>query len=256
MRRRLLIIASLPLLLGLSRVPAWALSVAALQKLQAQGAPITLIDVRSPSAYAEEHIPGAINIPAPVCALKQLPPLGRVIVCGDGLVKDDDATAASALAAKPGLQVEVLDGGFAAWKSAQAVTTRGAGLKQEKFNYITYDQMKASKKSLVLYDLRHPSSAGAPAVTDLGKEFPKLKRVQSRVEATQAGSGAPSLIVLIDDGNGDAEREARLLKLGGNHNYVILAGGEMILSRHGQAGLQRTASANPVMTKLAPGGTK
>jgi rhodanese-related sulfurtransferase len=256
MRRAIFIIISWPLLLGFGLSPASALNVAGLQKLQAQGASITVIDVRSPSAFAAEHIPGAINLPAPVVSLKQLPPLGRVVVYGDGLIKDDDTTAAASLAAKPGIQVEILTGGYAAWKSAQGLTTRGSGLKRESFNYITYAQLKASKKNLVLFDLRHPRATGAPALTDLSTEFPALKQVQSHVEALQGVSVTPSLVVLIDDGNGDSEKEARLLKMSGTHNYVILAGGEMILSRHGQAGLQRSASANPVMTTLAPGGKK
>jgi len=256
MRRAFFLIIGLMLLPGVSLLPALALNVAGLQQLLAGGAPLTVIDVRSPSAFAAEHIPGAINIPAPACPLKKLPPLGRVVVCGDGLANDDDAAAAAALAAKPGLQVEILAGGYAAWKGAQGLTTRGSGLKRESFNYITYAQLKASKRNLVLVDLRHPPVAGAPPLTDLGTEFPGRKQVRSRAEAAQGISTSPALLVLIDDGNGVAEEEARLLKLGGTHNYVILAGGELTLSRHGQAGLERRAAANPDMAKTAPGGTK
>ena len=93
-------------------------------------------------------------------------------------------------------------------------------------------------------------------MTDLNQEFPGLKQVRSHAQAVQGVSGTPSLVVLIDDGNGDAEQEARLLKLGGTHNYVILAGGELILARHGQSGLQRSASAAPVLTQIAPGARK
>lgn len=253
MQRAFLIIIGLPLLLGVSLCSASALGVAELQKMLGQGASITVIDVRSPSAYAAEHIPGAINIPADVCPLKKVPPLGQVVVYGDGLVKDDDAPAAAALAAKPGVQVQILAGGYAAWKSAQGLTTRGSGLKREGFNYITYAQLKTSRKSMVLFDLRHSPAKGAKALTDLNKEFPGFKQVQSHAEAVQGVANTSALVVLIDDGNGDAEREARLLKLGGTHNYVILAGGELILSRQGQPGLQRSASAAPVVTPMPPG---
>jgi len=256
MRRTFLILMGLPLLLGLSLRPASAVTAAGLQKLLAQGAPITIIDVRTPLAYAADHIPGAINIPADVCPLKNLPPLGQVIVCGEGLVKDEDSAAAAALAAKPGIQVQLLAGGYAAWKSAQGTTTRGAGLKRETFNYISYAQLKNSKKAMMLYDLRHSPAKGVKALTDLNKEFPGMKQVRSHAEALQNVSNNSSVVVLIDEGNGDAEKEARLLKLGGNHNYVILSGGELILARQGQAGLQRSASAAPVLTQIAPGAKK
>ena len=48
-----------------------------------------------------------------------------------------------------------------------------------------------------------------------------------------------------------SELEARRLKLGGTHNYVILAGGEMIVARHGQAGLEHAVAAN-VVTHIPP----
>jgi rhodanese-related sulfurtransferase len=256
MRTKFFLMIAWPLSLAWGASAAPAISVADLQKLLAQSAPVTVIDVRTPSYYAKEHIPGAINIPATVCPLKTLPPLGQVVVYGDGLVKDDETSAAEALAAKPGIQVDILTGGYAAWQSAQGQTTRGAGLKRETFNYITYDQLKTSKKNPLLLDLRRPPATGAPALTDLDKEFPGLKQVHSHAEAMKTSATTPSPVVLIDDGDGTAEKEARLLKLGGNHNYVILAGGELILSRHGQAGLQRVAAAFPIASKPAPGGKK
>ena len=46
---------------------------------------IVVIDVRSNSAYVDSHIPGTINIPARLCENKKLPPLGQVVVYGNGL---------------------------------------------------------------------------------------------------------------------------------------------------------------------------
>lgn len=230
-------------MLGLGFSQAAALGVAELQKQLAAGARVTVVDIRSPLAYAEEHIPGAINIPASLCPLKQLPPLGKVVVCGDGLGTENVEAAAAALAAKPGLQVEILDGGFAVWKNSRSVTTRGAGFKRESLNYISYAHLKAVKPGrAILYDLRKPARAASPALTDLNTEFPGLKQARSRTEVAQKAAAAPSLVVLIDNGDGVAEEEARRLKISGMHNYVILAGGEMILARHGKAGLQRNAA--------------
>jgi len=265
MRRTLFIFIGLPVMLGWLTAPA--LNVSDLQKEMAGGLKVTVIDIRSPAAFAQEHIPGAINIPASLCPLKQLPPLGNVVVCGDGLGREDVAAAAAALSAKPGLKVETLDGGFAGWKNSQALTTRGAGFKPESFNYISYAQLKTVKPAgVVLYDLRKTASAPAQVsaavavastnvLTDLNAEFPGLIRARSRAAAVQSAAGASSLLVLIDNGDGTAEEEARRLKLGGNHNYVILAGGELVLARHGQAGLQRNpaGTAYGVKQPAAPG---
>ena len=250
MRRHLSLIA----ILALSLVTVRAVSPSALQKQLAGGTKITVIDVRSPVFFAQEHIPGAINIPAPLCPLKQLPPLGQVVVYGAGLGSDGVAAAAAALAAKPGLQVEILDGGFAGWKNTSAMTTRGAGLKRESFNYVSYERLKTFQTAgVVLYDVRRVPRANTPAVTDLNSEFPGFSQTHSRKEIVRRAATASAIVVLIDSGDGTAEKEARLLKSSGLNNYVILAGGEHILARHGQRGLQRNAGANPA--KLGAGAT-
>ena len=84
-----------------------------------------------------------------------------------------------------------LDGGFAGWKNAQALTTRGKGFKQESFNYISYERLKTVKPDqLVLYDLRKPAKATARSLTDLNVEFPGLKQAKSRAEVMQKVAGA------------------------------------------------------------------
>lgn len=244
-------------MLSLGGFTAPALTVSDLQQQLAGGARITLVDIRSPLAFAQEHIPGAINIPASLCPLKKLPPLGKVVVYGDGLGRENPVAAAASLAAKPGLQADVLEGGFAAWKNTQALTTRGAGFKRESFNYISYEQLKRLKpEGAVLYDLRKPVPASAPALTDLKAEFPAMQQAKSRADAVRHAADASSLMVLIDSGDGTSEQEARRLKLGGTHNYVILAGGELILARHGQAGLQQhTIGTSTVVKGHAATGT-
>jgi rhodanese-related sulfurtransferase len=245
MRRALFILIGIPALLAAGLLPVSGLTVAALQEQLAGGGKITVVDIRSPRAFAQEHIPGAINIPASLCPRINAPRLGLVVVCGDGLGGNSIGAAAAALAKKPGLKVEVLEGGFAAWKSSQGLTTRGAGLKRETFNYITYARLKALKPDgVVLLDLRRQSPSAPQPLTDLNAEFPGVRQAKSREELPQGGSGAPPLIVLVDNGDGTSEKEARLLKAGGMHSYLILTGGELILSRKGQAGLQRLAPAS------------
>ncbi len=245
MRRTLCLFIGFPALLAAGLLPVSGLTVAGLQEQLAGGGKITVIDIRPPLAFGEEHIPGAINIPASVCPQKNLPPMGRVVVCGDGLGGNAVEAAAAALAKKPGIKVEILEGGYAAWKSLQGLTTRRAGLRRESFNYITYAHLKAAKTDgVVLVDLRKHLAAETHALTDLQAEFPGMKAAHSIAELAGSATGAASLIVLIDNGDGTAEQQARLLKAGGTFNYSILAGGELILSRKGQAGLQRKAPAH------------
>lgn len=248
---------------------AAGMTVADLQRQLAGGGKITVVDVRSPELYSQAHIPGAINIPASLCPLKTLPPLGQVVVYGDGLGKEaasmvDDAAAA--LGKKPGITADVLQGGFATWESAQALTTRAAGMKSETFNYITYAEVRAAHAGeVVLVDLRKPpptahsslaGGANAPSqpLTDLSQEFPGLPLANSVPERSSlARSGAPVLMILIDSADGTAQEAARALKAGGARRYTILAGGELILARHGQPGLQRAgARVVPQLQTPAP----
>jgi rhodanese-related sulfurtransferase len=263
------------------RWPAWlaacclaaygarAVTVAGLKEQLAQGGKVTIVDVRSTALFTQGHIPGAINIPAALCSRQHLPPLGNVVVCGAGLGRDSEEDAASAaLAAKPGISVDVLEGGFAAWESAQGLTTKARGLKPEAPNYISYAQLKAAKAdSVVLVDLRRQSPASPNAVlppndalplTDLSREFPGFQVTQTpvapkpQVQSAGAGSGPPPLLVLIDNGDGSALQTARTLQAGGYKRCAILAGGERILSRHGQAGLQRSSAGASSTATLPP----
>lgn len=246
------------------------MSVNELQHQLTNSSPLTVIDVRSPALFVQGHIPGAINIPASLCPLKKVPPLGKVIVCGAGLGRDETDTAASALAAKPGVTVEILEGGFAAWESAHFQTTRAKGRQSEAVNYISYAQLKAVKpEEVVLVDLRQsprpPAQTRAlsavrsdPPLTDLAREFPNLPSTPSAFALPQTRrtlaprSITAPLLVLIDNGDGTAEAMGRTLKANGNKRYAILLGGETILARHGQPGLQRSSPGtrllNPIST--------
>jgi rhodanese-related sulfurtransferase len=229
--------------------------------------------MRPPTSFAQEHLPGAINIPASLCSQKRLPPLGRMVVYGDGLGRDSDSlqAAAAALAEKPGITVEILEGGFAAWESAHGMTTRGPGVHHEKLNYITYAQLKANPANdVVLVDLRKthaplPSPqtlAAAPEpLTDLSREFPGMALTKSTAgKVLNTGVGVPPLIVLIDSADGSAEAAARLLKAGGSKRYAILAGGELSVARKGEAGLQRSGpranSPSQIQNPLSGGTSK
>jgi rhodanese-related sulfurtransferase len=237
-----------------------------LEKLKA-GEKITFIDVRPTVVFANGHIPGAISVPSALVPAKQLPPLGHAIVYDDGLIENTAQAAAEALNQKKGITAEVLDGGFAAWETAHASTTRPRGMRAEELPLISYDRLKQTPaEKVVLVDLRkQPAPARQNAVagatnnpalplTDLGKEFPGMCVSQSAFnlpatrQAAVAGADASQLLVLIDSNDGAAQKMARTLKANGIKRFVILVGGEEILARHGQPGLQR-ASSTIIMRK-------
>jgi rhodanese-related sulfurtransferase len=228
---------------------AGSISVADLQQKLASGNKLTIIDTRQNTFFASDHIPGAINIPATLCPVKNLPPLGKVVVYGDGLGPRglaDFQKAVTALSQKPGITVDVLSGGYAAWQSANGPTTAGRGIKREKFNYISYNELQvADPTSVQLVDLRKLTKEvlkDAPSLTDLSREFPG-RRLTRSVSAPAAGdSGSAPLLVLIDSDDGTSEATARLLKAQGLRHYVILMGGELAIQRKGKPGLERSGN--------------
>ena len=215
---------------------------------------VTLIDIRSNTMFRKEHIPGAINIPAGLCAARHIPPLGEVIVYGDGLDTAETERAAAALGSKPGLTVEILDGGYPAWRDINGLTTRPSGITPEEINYITYQKLKEisnNNKRLVFMDLRLQSKGAAKserAPVDLAAEFPGIPLRSSPfhggLEAKglvpadiSADSGA--MYILIDSGDGRAEKTARELKAAGITSFAILAGGDEIVARQGRPGREK-----------------
>jgi rhodanese-related sulfurtransferase len=228
---------------------AFAISPVQVQQLLNSGEKITFVDVRLNVLFQKGHIPGAINIPAQLVPEKPLPPLGRVVVYDDGLGADDAVAAAAALNQKPGITAESLDGGYAAWEMAQSSTTQSGGLKPEEMPVITYAQLKQKQSAdVVLVDLRQSAPAvttasaaklsaakvAAQPLTDLQAEFPKARIDRSpfavsspRTKALAASASTPPpLLVLIDNGDGSAQKMARALKANGIKRFAILAGGE------------------------------
>ena len=218
--------------------------MAQVQNWMTSGERVTIVDLRLPSMFAAGHIPSAINIPASVCAYKNLPLPGKVIVYDDGIRSTNAAAAGAALMRKRGGKVEVLEGGYAAWQSALALTTTGQGLKPETFNYISYAELKSSKAgSALLVDLRRQKDE---PLSDLNESLPGFRVMKL------TPSGSESLLVLIDNGDGAAVVEARRLKAAGNRRYAILVGGEMSIARQGKRGSQRLGSSYSVPVHPPP----
>lgn len=248
---------------------SWAITAEMVAQQRAQKAAMTLVDIRRSSQYAAGHIPGAINIPLGQCKEIQLPPLGDVVVYGDGLDPGPAATAAAILNEKTGIQAETMDGGFSRWEALGYPTTQPYGLTREPFIYVTYEQlstMAQNNPNLVLMDLRQTAEAadargamdvGAVAepeeggLSDLGEAFPGVRVVGAPFNggaargamstgdaAAMTDDGHTDVYVLIDNGDARSEQTARRLRAAGVRRMVILVGGESSLVRKGKPGIQ------------------
>lgn len=241
-----------------------------------EGNKLTLIDARTEREYAEGHLPGAIHVALPAIARRGLPPLGEVVVYGDGLGRVSGEGAMLLLDQKEGIRARVLAGGIAAWESAALPTTRPAGMTVEHLPHITYQQLAKAQREAVLVDLREAPPVSEPAsepgpvrvasslpeLTDLRSVFPEarvldvpkpeVRRVafadgpagETAAKPTSLGAlegigPEDGLLVLIDSGDGRAERMAELIRASGNRRVVILAGGEEILRHGGRSGTGR-----------------
>jgi rhodanese-related sulfurtransferase len=239
--------------------PGWAITPLELHEKMLNNDALTLIDIRGTSLYQTGHIPGAINIPASVIAMKRLPQFESVIIYGDGIRTDITRQAADELGLRQGLSVAVLEGGFSAWQSLNLNTTHEKGIARTPVEYLTYQavkQMAQTDKKMVLVDLRKR----AGSLTNLSDVFPGMKVVRMVQREEPSNNRKPfkpeagkletrrekrheSLYILIDDGNGESETAALRLKAAGVGRLAILTGGEHALVRGGLPGEKTTRKA-------------
>lgn len=217
-----------------------AATVDELRQILSGGQRVVLIDIRSRVRFVNGHIPGAMNIPAKVISMKRLPRLGRVIVYGDGVHTPVTMEAVADLDAMPGINAEILIGGYAAWSGGGRQSTETAGRHELVRTYLSLTDLKAIAEvepNLVLVDLRV-----AGTLPDLSTEFPGTmiiedhatvqegaQRAKVRVSAFLRG-GKPDnekLFVLVDDGDGRADEVAMRLRAAGVKRTAILAGGQI-----------------------------
>ncbi|HKJ90806.1 MAG TPA: rhodanese-like domain-containing protein [Oceanipulchritudo sp.] len=257
--------ALLLLLAGAVPLTAAALSVEELADRLVDGELRFLIDVRRTHSYAEGHIPNAVNIPLEHLQNRRLPRIGEVIVYGDGLGQLDMEKALQYLAAKPGIEPVLLEGGYAAWETRSGVTTAKETFRKRSDPTITYQNLRNNKDSdLVIYDLR---KGGGSARESLRNHFPDARIGTGSPEAllpSDRGRGggaslmasrrnpllkgkAPStdeLIVLVDDDHSSAAALAQRLRAGGLKRVAVLAGGEFAMEFNGRPGFERRGQAS------------
>ena len=246
-----------------SSLSAQSISVEVLaDKLVSEDIPF-LIDLRRSHEFEKAHIPNAVNIPLVALGSRNLPPLGEVVVYGDGMGRIDAAEAVAMLEDKPGLQPFYLEGGFAAWQTRSGITTQSKGLSSASTGKITYQTLMDNQgEGVVIYDLRK-----GPGIRDnrdsLLEHFPRARmgagspyrllrgpyaQLKQPVEGNsnkpnplirKGAKQTDQLIVLIDDDNESADAMARRLQAGGLKRVAVLVGGDTIIRHQGRSGLSR-----------------
>jgi rhodanese-related sulfurtransferase len=225
---------------------AYAISPVMLQQELDGGQKITIIDIRPNAMYQKSHIQNAINIPASIIERKKLPPLGRVVVYGEGIDIALLEQAVASLNAKPGIQAEALDGGFSAWSARNSTIQRETGITSSQVKNLTYQELRKMTQRndvLLLVDLRMGTQQESLAL-----HFPDT-RVYDPIDSTRDDvtnvevssyilqilpKDNRKVLILIDDGNGFAEKVADKLHAAGTKRLAILAGGEQTLRVRGE----------------------
>lgn len=245
----------------------FGIDAVSLRQMLERGDKVTVIDIRSRDLYLAGHIRGAINISANVIVRKPLPPVGMVVVCGDGVRSDITGKAVAALNERAGIQADFLEGGFAAWNAHYLPKSRKQGLIKQRLRYITYQELKKAaekNRDMVLVDIRRfrkekateSADTGVDVLSDLSAQFPGLEVItpepstlhsgakRATVSITAMTKGRNGVYVLIDRGDGRAEDVARRLYAAGIRQALILIGGERVLQREGQPGTRTEVSGN------------
>lgn len=258
-----------------------------LQAALADGDKVTLIDLRPQEAYAKGTLPDALRMGAREALEKKL--AGTVVFFDDGLGVNRARRAAETFS-KAGKNAAELAGGYAAWRAAGLPTSERKGMTPRTERYVTYQDLAGAiaedADDVVLLDVREtppetapaapqpagrgllaaePEPAAAPAgeePLDLAAAFPAFRVARAPLPAQPAAGRGPSasaadssqqpLYILIDRGDGLAERKAAELRAAGHARVSVLAGGETIIRRKGEPGLLRRGPGAGLATDRAP----
>jgi rhodanese-related sulfurtransferase len=182
------------------------------------------VDTRPTQVYEVKHARGAISIPAFALAARPLPRSTKVVVYDGGAGATDAETAARTLQSKGHPQFWILEGGLTAWEaqSLPIVVQPGEakGPLVEPIGALELLRLIDAGERLIVLDLRSEDLykqsrvPGAVSAPDDG-----------RIERAVSGGAPADLIVLYDDGSGDAREKAETLRRRGFRAVKYLHGG-------------------------------
>jgi len=223
--RKLFIFLSVlaPLLAAGGAWAAGSLSGAEFRRWQERQDRLYLVDVRGGQAFARKHIRGALNIPGFVLAKKGLPREETLVLYDSGIGSTEARDAARRLAEAGYAKVYLLEGGLARWEAdglpLDAPLGALPGKLVESVSVVELKQAVKDGLPMTLVDIRSaylfkegslPGAQGVPA---------------AQLAARFEGWRKDELVVLIDAGDNEAERQAELMRRAGFKMVRFLYGG-------------------------------
>jgi len=119
-----------------------------------EGSGLWLVDVRSPVAFEQSHIEGAVNIPAELLTVKNLPKNKIIVLADDSLGLKNARVGAETLLKKGSEKIFILEGGIPVW---QAEALPLVGTRSDSFRQVMWDDLawaRSNRVALRLFDLR------------------------------------------------------------------------------------------------------
>lgn len=159
-----------------------------------EGSGLWIVDVRTPNAFELGHIEGAMNIPADVIKVKNLPK-GKIIVLADDSLGLKNARSGADILVKKGFEkVFILEGGITAW---QGETLPFAGKRNDNLRPVMWDELvwaRSINLPLRMYDLRDKQERTKGPVEG-ARELPgatlgeRLKALTTDLRTTSSAKG-------------------------------------------------------------------
>jgi len=159
-----------------------------------EGSSLWIVDVRTSAAFEQGHMEGAVNIPAELIKVKNLPKSKIIVLADDSLGLRNARAGADVFVKKGHEKVFILEGGIPAWQSEGLPIT---GKRSDNLRPVMWDDLawaRANSVQLRLYDLRDKGERakgpvdGAKQIAGLSLEE-RLKGVATELRAASRNKG-------------------------------------------------------------------
>ncbi|HZE88528.1 MAG TPA: rhodanese-like domain-containing protein [Verrucomicrobiae bacterium] len=191
---------------------------------QEKGESFLFVDTRARTLFELKHARGAINIPAFALKSKPLPRAARVVLYDGGAGSPDAPAAAAALQSAGQPEFYVLEGGLSAWEAQglPIVVQTGPAVAPLVDPIGVEDLLRAidAGTRVAILDIR-------PADLFAQSRVPGAKpaSTEEQMNGALASLSPADLVVLYDDGGGEARDRAEQLRRRGFRAARYLYGG-------------------------------
>jgi len=209
---------------------------ASVAQWQEKEEPFLLVDVRPTQLYDMKHARGAVSIPAFVIDAKPIPKTMKVVLYDNGAGATEAGKAAEALQSKGYGSVYILTGGLTAWEALDLPIVAPPGPSPvpfvEPISAEALQRLLTQGAQLTVIDVR---SAPKPGLKRARIQGARAARTAPELQSAMAGVDRTSLIVVFDDGNGDALERAEALRRQGFKSVKYLYGGTLAWDKLNQS---------------------